>query len=735
MPNDIGGKMNNIIFLILIGCLSLLYGCGGSSGSENSSSPPNNPSDLISSTLSDKNNTIRLNNVAEARFAETDAKNNPLITIQKIQDKNLVEPFEWAKKVLNIEKGSDYEVLISSSKPLVSAIDLELAVPLNLIQSLNDRNALAAYILVNIDDDVTTDFLPLSSIYNSDTQKLFVTLPNWALQADNDETPISVTVKLGLAQAIKDEPIEPLAAVARVILPNNGESTTETTSNPKLICPVNGVGCIETSRFGKRKPGNIGKAKEHFGIDFRANSTNSLIAPAEGTIIAINKFDGSVALRINNGASTIVYRHMSDIDETLKLESKVAAKKILGKAGNIGVGSEHLHLELVHNDALSVCEEKKFTNRTCTTKISAPVDPFPYFVNSIKIAKISPNSSTVSRDQIVNLELQGFDVEGNKITTEIDNHYNEYGAVDKKTGEPIIDPKTKKQKINIDPQGTLRYSIWGLEPQTPDYSIDPAVKLKSDSELGFVTESKEDSKKLNLANLTVKQESPVTPLTITAYWNGLENLKATYSIQGEETFWYGFATINECYVTGTDQDGEIVSPKNPTGGALVNPNTPYRFGCNMLSLNQNVGNGAVISFREGSEKLNVRIDQQFGCVGATSTIVKKSGSSFIFNLPGRSSPVFPSINHNFTITSVSDTKMSGVFTTTWSGPDFLVINENNKKITGTWEATKSSRPFPKCVLPTMRLDNTPPAFCPTFTGYGCDYRSLSMEPRKDEWLD
>ncbi|WP_336938275.1 M23 family metallopeptidase [Acinetobacter modestus] len=516
-----GIAMKYSLLSILVGSL-LLAGCGGGDDQKN---PPNDTLKPVQPqpdantaviTLGSNNNVVSLNNVAQATFSTEDAKNNPVISIQKAQDKDLVEPFNWAKQVLDIENGSDYEVTLTSSKPLGSTVDMELAVPAELVHALNDQNALAAYIVVNGDDDDSEqDFFPITSTYNPETQKLLVTLPDWALQADDSDKPVNVTMKIGLAKAITDEPATPLTAMARMLtLPTEGESVKETQNTFKLVCPVQNGICTETSRFGKREPRGEGAGPLHKGVDFRATSANSLIAATAGTVIRINKADGSIALRIDGGKSTLIYRHMSEIDPNIKvmdpknnISGDIAAGTLLGKAGKVGVKSEHLHLELINQYGIAVCKGPDDQHITCNAKISAPIDPFPYFVNSVKLVKKSPQNTSITTGQKFNLELQGFDKNNNRITSEINN-----------------------MESPTSPKGTLRTVTWALEPATSAYTLKPdetdingkALTPKSDS----VAPTKRSS-----ATVTVNQEEPAT---ITAYWDGLENLKAEYSIQNED---------------------------------------------------------------------------------------------------------------------------------------------------------------------------------------------------------
>ncbi|WP_168377655.1 M23 family metallopeptidase [Acinetobacter cumulans] len=486
-----------------------LTGCGGGNSASTSAQPPNQPQiNEVVATLGPKVSTVSLSNIAEATFSAEDVKRNPIISIKKERDDGLVASFDWAKKILNIESGSDYEIKITSSKTLNSDVNLELSVPSELISALNEKNALAAYIVTNLDEGETErGFHPIESTYNLSSQKLAITLSNQELKFNNDSNPVSITIKIGLAESVSDELLTPLAALAKVELPNEGAGVRQTLYKPQLICPIlNGTPniCTETSRFGPREPRGEGAGGYHYGIDFRANSSNSLISAFSGEVIAINKFGGAIAIRANNGEGTIVYRHMSVIDK--KVGDKLLAGDVIGKAGNIGVPSEHLHFELTKNNVLPVCKVSNATERTCKTRISARIDPYIYFLEGTKISKILPVDSVVPINKKVKLELHGFDIKNNIITTAINNS--------------SVNPNEAK--------GTLRTITWNVD--SPLITLLPDENLKGIA-LTPLSDSINELLR-NTATLTINEE---VPTTITAYWDGVNNIEANYIIKQKES--------------------------------------------------------------------------------------------------------------------------------------------------------------------------------------------------------
>lgn len=99
-----------------------------------------------------------------------------------------------------------------------------------------------------------------------------------------------------------------------------------------------------SARYGQR--GGIWSAGWHTGLDFRVKSGTSVVAAANGTVIA-SGWGGAYGYRIEvdhgNGYIT-AYNHLSKIEVA---EGKVAAGQEIGKSGSTGnTTGPHLHFEV-----------------------------------------------------------------------------------------------------------------------------------------------------------------------------------------------------------------------------------------------------------------------------------------------------------------------------------------------------------------------------------------------------
>lgn len=99
-----------------------------------------------------------------------------------------------------------------------------------------------------------------------------------------------------------------------------------------------------SARYGQR--GNLWSQGWHTGLDFRVKTGTTVVAAANGTIIAAG-WGGAYGYRIEidhgNGYVT-AYNHLSKIEVT---EGKVAAGQEIGKSGSTGnTTGPHLHFEV-----------------------------------------------------------------------------------------------------------------------------------------------------------------------------------------------------------------------------------------------------------------------------------------------------------------------------------------------------------------------------------------------------
>lgn len=171
-------------------------------------------------------------------------------------------------------------------------------------------------------------------------------------------------------------------------------------------------------------------------------------------------------------------------------------------------------------------------------------------------------------------------------------------------------------------------------------------------------------------------------------------------------FWTGTAVIKQCSENGA---------------------------CNFLTYNLNKPEVAVLNFQTAASNLNIRLDQEFGCIGATSGISPSAGSSFSYTLSS-AAPFSnqPASTTNFTITNVTETSMSGTLSVSFDKKLYNGLNGTGTA-SGTWQAVKRGATFPKCLPPTNPADS-PAFFCASIVDRGCFFVPQAAPGRTNEWL-
>lgn len=200
--------------------------------------------------------------------------------------------------------------------------------------------------------------------------------------------------------------------------------------------------------------------------------------------------------------------------------------------------------------------------------------------------------------------------------------------------------------------------------------------------------------------------------------------------------WNDSYTINLC-----EQSGMAVICQPDTdffvGSAVItqcNPPPGSYGGCNYLSYNENVNDGAGIAFRLSGGDLNIRLDQPYGCIGTTASVSSNVGDSFTYTLSSAAPyQEVPTSTTTFTVTSATDTTLSGTFSLSFT------LSLGTGTASGTWSATRQSVPFPKCLLPTIASGQpsggpTPQFFCPSVAdNWGCHYIPINGGARSTDW--
>jgi hypothetical protein len=255
--------------------------------------------------------------------------------------------------------------------------------------------------------------------------------------------------------------------------------------------------------------------------------------------------------------------------------------------------------------------------------------------------------------------------------------------------------------------------------------------------------------------ICIKQINPITTV-ITTYLSAFSGIAAlilyTPSLEAVGgtsqqliSHWNDTYTLNVCKENGV----AVLCGTNFYAGSaqITNCNIPVgvQGGCNFLSYNINVGNSAALEFRLGGEDLNIRLDQQYGCIGTTANISNTVGSTFSYTLTSDDPFALqtPSTT-SYTVTASTPDVISGTLNIT-----FPLSSYNGQSgtgtATGTWSVTKVATAFPKCLRPLYKSGrasdgalyggDTPAFFCPSYGDYwGCHYLSPSALARDGEWL-
>lgn len=414
------------------------------------------------------------------------------------------------------------------------------------------------------------------------------------------------------------------------------------------------------------------------------------------------------------------YRHLEEFETETNKEVGTADKIAL--SGDTGTCSPHLHFEtsLTKPNGLKVVnaiDPRPILWADMSQFLLPPDEKDLESTNSTDyyngaIFRLNLNIGNASSSQIVEslTELNFIQLIGGARTNlswwPANGGVNLVGASDDVgTTLPTADPN--KSTISL-----IRHSVEGKIKAVIDYNSGP-VSLGEKLQKYTKNMSLSDFTKLNDVNVTLEM---CTFRLLACHTLNKWEIKINPDFNFSNNYWVGSAVIQEC--------SEIQN---------------YSSGCNYLSYNHNVGNGANIAFRSSDEPLNMRIDQQYGCIGIDAGALDTAGSSFSYSLQPVGYNEFLDSATKFTVERADANSISGSFSIS-----FNLLGFNGKQGTGTakgiWSAAKADHIFPKCLRPAW-VEGIPtggqtyPFFCPSLGDYwGCDYRPLSGEPRDGEWL-
>lgn len=428
--------MKKIIFSTMIAFALVLSGCGdddsdsdGDDGGVIVDNPtPTQPNEnSIRLAMNANNRSLTLPNIAKVEVSPEYAATRPIITIEKTKSAVSDELFKSSMDVLGLQEAVDYEVLVTSDKPLNAEFDLVLNIPDSLMSKVDDDSYPLIYYEVPDDEFGRGMYMTIDGA-QIDTAAKTVTVKVPLDAIGNSD----VKFKLALATVINasDGPPAPAPAVATAVateddlklveLQNEGPEQTSK-QNYHIDCPLSR--CIEDSRRGSRE-GKGNKMGMHRGIDLRtvADTNEKRVAAVfGGRVTIVNPREGAVYVQStapDGQKIELRYLHMN-IDSAISegYKNRTADKPflidkgtILGIGSNVAADKEHLHLEGYMYAATVSLDE-------ATKKAIANVDLFPYLLHTVKIVNTSKKSRAFAGEQLI-LALEGKSVNGREVSSE-----------------------------------------------------------------------------------------------------------------------------------------------------------------------------------------------------------------------------------------------------------------------------------------------------------------------------
>lgn len=738
-----------IIATTLIG-LGLISGCGGRGGESPTAGTPATAeqpppqvveplpsSNTVTTTISSSGGVVSLPERVSVTIPEGTLTSGSAITLSMIQSDDLDREFSDATTSLHLLDWEDQDVAVTgfeADPPTPTEIQVKLKVSEALAAKVGPGTMLAGivWILDEVDGDeesseslASSEVLP--STYDAGTRELTVLVSSIYL-SDIDPATHSpgslkqrLTIRVGLFDTKTESATSAVAGESgNVTLAAVGVSGD---SNPRCgtaewTSPLSDYRSVAS--FGEIRKN---KAIGHGGLDLvtrdkgdKVVTGRPTVAVADGYIETVKSeacpiprkgkplrcFDVknpgyALTLALTNG-DRVAYRHLlpggvqldglKDEPDILRLwqddgtkKYKVKAGQVLALTGKSGNVDAHLHLEYFPKVDGSVTSQR---NPLC------------------KLVKldVTPSSVAVKVGDTMKLNTKLIDRAGNEyrirrqITPEV---FLSATAVPRPPGEFPV--RSRSVMVSIE-KSVSNPSIAAFNPT-------------------FIEPSQVDSN------------------------NGVEELKAlqpgTETLLFKPTFIWT-RTLRE--VPFGDVKMVPITVAEPSNGAfyqgIMMSSSSEGSRANTFPLGPTHG----LAFRLGSDGLNFRQEQEFGCIGATASIQPNVGHSFSFTLAS-GDPYATTVpaRVTYTITAVSSGRIDGTFRVESSSPAGLYVEK------GTWAAGARATPFPKCLPPTRSegvdsrgqpTTKTPSFYCPSYDSrgadpWGCSYRELSGVARPNDW--
>jgi hypothetical protein len=542
---------------------------------------------------------------------------------------------------------------------------------------------------VESDGDGSPEVLP-GTQYDSTTGKVTATLPEKFFRIGHAGSSARF-----LAAALHEGAMtRPPNSIAQVV----PEIETE-----GFVCPL--AACTETSRFGSRSTPLGARENFHFGMDLEAECNSELSVPAGSIIVGGrtgDEYDEALtARRLAAGESVylvvrlpsgviVKFLHLYALDASVTDRTKspptvrvgASASGVVAWTGNTGLFVERRPdcqgSPLVGNRTYPPhLHVERFENGGRAARVDAFLDLATQLSIDVQ------SSSSIADGDLISYSVRATD--------------NRDRAVDSRVASETNPPRYLC--YSQDPADVLNWAN-----KTKDSSTNEACLPWQSAQSVKVGKAKD-------VRMTARFDTRAPTLVGTAAFvpSTTGSPEASHLFAGHlQGFYQGTAVLTSC--TGT------------ANGA-----------CNYLSYNLARPEIVGVSFRVGSDALNVRLDQEFGCLGATSSVVVSNDSAFTIAFP--TSEMRPASQTTFVVTKVEGDAVSGTVTSTF----------DLGQAKGTWTATKVARSFPKCLPPTRitgidesgnERGKTLSFFCPSASlgnYWGCDPRTAESDGRPGEW--
>jgi murein DD-endopeptidase MepM/ murein hydrolase activator NlpD len=338
---------------------------------------------------------------------QADANASPSVTISKGQDAQSAQTFADVQTELEIQGGTNYEVVISTTVAPTTDTPVKVNVPAALSAQVVNGQVLVVYFEMPADEEQPAGYQPLSSNYDTAAKLISVTLPALAYQPQANGS-YQAKLKIGIANGYSASS----ASVALMSIPSVGIPTT--ISQPlNIVCPANPFTlCVETSRF---QPNRSGRA--HNGVDLRAVYEN-VYAALGGTVILYEASWGALIVKDTLSNAILKYAHLSNPQKVVG--DAVTLGMVIGISGKTNKTpiDPHLHFEVIF-PMTPVCFTSGAQKGQCNFVMDYR-DPFNLLMNTGKIVQVAnPPLNTLSVNTPLRLALNTTDVQGVNILSDI----------------------------------------------------------------------------------------------------------------------------------------------------------------------------------------------------------------------------------------------------------------------------------------------------------------------------